>query len=135
MEGNSTTPKNCVLTEFFKSKKRKEILLLPKILFWQNFWNQKNGRKFYYSQKLCFDRIFAWKEYNFPSGFLTNTILNFAQECLFLYESIYAMAIDKFLYLTSTAIRKTYSCLSLYMCKICFFPLNHHAHSSPRGTW
>ena len=27
----------------------------------------------------------------------------------------------KFLYLTSTAIRKTYSCLSLYMWKICFF--------------
>ena len=33
-----------------------------------------------YSQKLCFDKFFAWKEYNFPSGFLTNTILNFAQE-------------------------------------------------------
>ena len=43
--------------------------------------NEKNGRKFYYSQKLCFDKFFAWKEYNFPSGFLTNTILNFAQEC------------------------------------------------------
>ena len=83
MEGKSTTPKNCVLTEFLKSKKWKEILLLPKIVLWQNFWNQKNGRKFYYSQKLCFDRIFAWKEYNFPSGFLINTILNFAQECLF----------------------------------------------------
>jgi len=27
-EGNSTTPKNCVLTEFLKSKKWKEILLL-----------------------------------------------------------------------------------------------------------
>ena len=25
-------------------------------------------------------KIFAWKEYNFPSGFLTNMILNFAQE-------------------------------------------------------
>ena len=37
--------------------------------------NQKNGRKFYYSQK-----ILVWKEYNFPSGFLTNTISNFAQE-------------------------------------------------------
>ena len=24
--------------------------------------------------------MFSWKEYNFPSGFLTNTILNFAQE-------------------------------------------------------
>ena len=34
-----------------------------------------------YSQKLCFDNFFAWKEYNFLSGFLTNTILNFAQEC------------------------------------------------------
>ena len=42
--------------------------------------NSKNGRKFYYSQNLCFDRIFSWKEYDFPSGFLTNTILNFAQE-------------------------------------------------------
>jgi hypothetical protein len=40
-------------------KKWMEILLLPKIVFWQ---------------------FFAWKEYNFPSGFLTNTILNFAQE-------------------------------------------------------
>ena len=26
-------------------------------------------------------QFFAWKEYNFPSGFVTNTILNFAQEC------------------------------------------------------
>ena len=33
MEGNSTTPINCVLTEFLKSKKWKEILLLPKIVF------------------------------------------------------------------------------------------------------
>ena len=43
--------------------------------------NSKNGRKFYYSQKLCFDKFFAWKEYIFLSGFLTNTILNFCQEC------------------------------------------------------
>ena len=42
--------------------------------------NSKNGRKFYYSQKLCFDKFFEWKEYNFLSGFLTNTILNFCQE-------------------------------------------------------
>ena len=41
----------------------------------------------------------------------------------------------KFLYLTSTAIRKTYSCSSLYMCKICFFPRNCHAHSSPGRKW
>ena len=40
MEGNSTTPKNCVLT---------------------NFLNERGT-------------------YNFPSGFLTNMILNFAQE-------------------------------------------------------
>ena len=45
-------------------------------------WIQKmEGNSTTYSQKLCFDRIFAWKEHNFPSGFLTNTILNFAQEC------------------------------------------------------
>ena len=36
---------------------------------------------------------------------------------LFLYESIYAMAIDKFLYL------------------FIFFPWNRHAHSSPGGKW
>ena len=46
--------------------------------------NSKNGRKFYYSQKLCFDNFSAWKEYNFLSGFLTNTILNFCQECFLL---------------------------------------------------
>ena len=61
MEGKTTTPKNCVLTEFLHSK---------------------NGRKNHYSQKLCFDRIFVWKKYNFPSGLLTYTILNFAQEWL-----------------------------------------------------
>ena len=48
-----------------------------------HYLEKLNGRKFYYSQKLCFDKFFAWKEYNFPSGFLTNTILNFTQECLF----------------------------------------------------
>ena len=32
------------------------------------------------AQKLCFDKFIAWKEYNFPSGFLINAILNFAQE-------------------------------------------------------
>ena len=47
----------------------------------------KIGRKNHYSQKLCFDRIFAWKEYNFLSGFLTNTILNFAQEWKLLYPT------------------------------------------------
>ena len=36
--------------------------------------NSKNGRKFYYSQKLCFDKFFEWKEYNFLSDFLTNMI-------------------------------------------------------------
>ena len=50
--------------------------------------NQKNGRKFYYSQKLCFDKFFAWKEYNFPSGFLTNTIFNFCQEWQLLYSKL-----------------------------------------------
>ena len=45
--------------------------------------NSKNGRKFYYSQKLCFDNFFEWKEYNFLSGYLTNMILNFCQECSF----------------------------------------------------
>ena len=72
MEGNPTTPKNCVLTEFLKSK---------------------NRRKFYYSQKLCFDRIFAWKKYNFPSGFLTNTILNYAQECVF--QKVWKLLLSK----------------------------------------
>ena len=75
MEGNSTTPKNCVLTEFLKSKKWKEILLLPKIVFWQNFWNQKNGRKFYYSQKLCFDRIFEIKKMEGNSTTPKNCVL------------------------------------------------------------
>ena len=41
------------------------------------------GNSTTYSQKMCFDKFFAWKEYNFPPGFLTNTILNFAQECNF----------------------------------------------------
>ena len=48
-----------IMNTVIELKEWKEILLLPKIVFWQ---------------------FFAWKEYNFPSGFLTNTILNFAQE-------------------------------------------------------
>ena len=41
----------------------------------------------------------------------------------------------KFLYLTSTAIRKTYSCLSLYMWKICFFREIVMGTRYPGGNW
>ena len=51
-------------------------------------FHSKNGRKFYYSQKLGFDKFFAWKEYNFLPGFLTNTILNFCQECVLFYMGL-----------------------------------------------
>ena len=44
------------------------------------------GNSTKYSQKLCFDKFFAWKEYNFPFRFLTNTILNFAQEWILFYS-------------------------------------------------
>ena len=47
-------------------------------------FNSKNWRKIHYSQKLCFDKFFEWKEYNFLSGFRTNIILNFCQECSWL---------------------------------------------------
>ena len=68
----------------FEMKNWKEKPLLPKIVFWQKILISKTGRKNHYSQNLCFDRIFAWKEYNFLSGFLTNRFLNFCQECLLL---------------------------------------------------
>ena len=67
--------------EFLKSKIGRKTYYLEKLY-------SKNGRKFYYSQKLWFDNFFAWKEYNFLSGFLTNTILNFAQECVLFWPLI-----------------------------------------------
>ena len=75
LEGKTTT------LNFWNQKNGRKFYYSQKLCF-DRIWNQKNGKKFYYSQKLCFDKIFAWKEYNFPSGFLTNTILNFAQECV-----------------------------------------------------
>ena len=69
MEGNSTTPKNCVLT--------------------------KN---------------FAWKEYNFPSGFLTNTILNFAQECLLSFFSALLLCLLSFFLYQSLQQRHSFVC-------------------------
>ena len=65
-EGNSTALKNWI-----QKLEGKPTYYLEKL-------NLKNGWKFYYSQKLCFDNFSAWKKYNFLSGFLTNTILNFA---------------------------------------------------------
>ena len=40
-----------------------------------NFWNQKNGRKFYYSRKLCFDRIFEVKKMEGNSATPKNCVL------------------------------------------------------------
>ena len=40
----------------------------------------------YVLTKIVFWQILAWKEYNFLSGFLTNTILNFCQEFCFLHH-------------------------------------------------
>ena len=55
----------------------------------KNWIIRMEGNSTKYSQKLCFDKFFALKEYNFPSGFLTNTILNFAQEWKLPNGSIY----------------------------------------------
>ena len=56
LEGKTTT------LNFWNQKNGRKFYYSQKIVFWQNFWNQKNGRKFYYSQKLCFDRIFEIKK-------------------------------------------------------------------------
>ena len=50
------------------------------------FWNKKLEGKTTTPQNCVLTNFFAWKEYNFPSGFLTNMILNFAQEWLFLED-------------------------------------------------
>ena len=74
----------------------------------------KNGRKFYYSQKLCFDKFFEWKEYNFLSGFLTNTILNFCQEWIFLSRELIKCVSLNFLFLKN--------CIHKLSICVVFFP-------------
>ena len=73
-EGNSTTLKNWI--QKLKGK--------PSTL--KNWIQKMEGNSTMYSQKLCFDKFFEWKESNFLSGFLTNTSLNFCQECFLASE-------------------------------------------------
>ena len=69
LEGKTTT------LNFWNQKIGRKFYCSQKLCFDRIFEIKKNGRKFYYSQKLCFDRIFEIKKMEGNSTTPENCVL------------------------------------------------------------